>query len=97
SYRCFFLGFSVGMNDYANESIKISIGKIHIPASDFEDCPEVKPQLLALYPGLDFTCGPLGFFYSNLKLPANMSTNDADKIIMDALELAIYGNWILTE
>ena len=97
SYRCFFLEFPVGLDNFANEPIEISIGKIHVPVHDFSDCPDVKPQLVALYPGLDFTCGPVGFFYTNLKLPADMSTSEADKIIMDALEQAIYDNWTLTE
>jgi len=97
SYRCFFLGFSVGTNDYGNAPVKISVGKVHVPASDASNCPSIKPQLLALYPGLDFTCGSMGFFYTNLKVPSGMTESQADTLIMDAMEYAIYGPWVLSE
>jgi DNA-binding CsgD family transcriptional regulator len=95
SYRCFFFEFPVGSNDYGNEPVKISINEVHIP-SDASNCPSVKPQLVAQYPGLDFTCGSIGFFYTNLKVPSGMTESEADKIIMDAMEYAIYGPWVLS-
>jgi DNA-binding CsgD family transcriptional regulator len=97
SYRCFFFEFPVGSNDYGNEPVKISINEVHIP-SDASNCLSVKPQLVAQYPGLDFTCATEpGYYYSNLKLPTGMTESEADKVIMDALEYAIYGPWILSE
>jgi putative AdoMet-dependent methyltransferase len=56
-----------------------------------------KQQLVKLYPGLDFTCGPVGYFYTNVVLPGNLSSSQADKVIMDALEQAVYGPWTLSE
>jgi len=61
------------------------------------NCARAKQQLAYLYPGLDFTCGPAGFYYSNVVLPGNLSSSQADKAIMDALEQVIYGPWTLTE
>lgn len=97
SYRCFFLEFPVGLNNFADDPVLITIGKIHILISDATNCPYIKPQLLTLYPGLDFTCGSIGFFYTNLRVPSGMTESQADTIIMDAMESAIYGPWVLSE
>jgi len=96
TYRCFFLEFLTGAAEYASEPVTISIGKVFIP-TNLSNCPDVRTHLIEQYPGLDFTCGPMGFFYSNLKLPANMSKNAADLIIMDALDQVNYGDWVLSE
>jgi len=38
-----------------------------------------------------------GFYYSNLILPSGMSEGQTDTIIIDTLEQAIYGIWILSD
>jgi len=54
-------------------------------------------QIANLHPGQDFTCGPAGYFHTHLILPSNLSSSQADKIIMDALEQAVHGPWTRTE
>ena len=97
--RCFTLGFAAGTDQYGDTSISISINNFRVGAeTNLEaNCARAKQQFATQYPGLDFTCGPIGYFYSNLKLPASMTASQADKIIMDALEQVIYGPWSLAE
>lgn len=99
TYRCFILEFPVGVSNYGSSPVSVSISDIRVDAvNNLEaNCARAKQQLAPQYPSLDFTCGPIGFFYSNLKLPSGMSKSQADTIIMDALEQAIYGNWLLSE
>jgi len=99
SYRCYIVEFPVGVSNYGNSPVSISITNIRVPAENNleANCTRAKQELAPQYPSLDFTCGPIGFFYSNLKLPSGMSKSQADTIIMNALEQAIYGNWVLSE
>ncbi|RME56532.1 hypothetical protein D6779_10465 [Candidatus Parcubacteria bacterium] len=97
--RCYIVEFPVGISNYGTSPVSISISDIRVPAENNleANCTRAKQQLASQYPGLDFACGAAGFFYSDLKLPPGMDANQADKIIMDALEQAIYGNWLLSE
>jgi DNA-binding CsgD family transcriptional regulator len=99
TYRCFTLGFATGTDAYGSESVSVTISSYRVDAStNLEtNCARAKQQLANLYHGLEFSCGPAGYFYSNVVLPGNMSSSQADKIIMDALEQVIYGPWTLTE
>lgn len=99
AYRCYIVEFPVGVNNYGTSPVSISISNIRVPAENnlAENCVRAKQELASPYPGLDFTCGSVGFYYTNPKIPSGMSESQADKIIMDALEQAIYGNWLLSE
>jgi DNA-binding CsgD family transcriptional regulator len=99
TYRCFTLGFPVGTGQYGEAPVSVAISSYRVPAeTNLEaNCARTKQQLANLYPGLDFTCGPAGYFYTKAVLPGNLSSSPAEKIIMDALEQAIYGPWTLTE
>jgi DNA-binding CsgD family transcriptional regulator len=99
SYRCYIVEFPVGASNYGSSPVSVSISNIRVPAENNleANCARAMQELAPQYPGLDFTCGPVGFYYSNLKLPSGMSKDQADKIIMDALEQAIYGNWLFSE
>jgi DNA-binding CsgD family transcriptional regulator len=99
TYRCFTLGFPVGSGQYGEAPVSVVISSYRVPAeTNLEaNCARTKQQIANLYPGLDFTCGPAGYYYTNVVLPGNLSTIQADKIIMDALEQAVYGPWTLSE
>ena len=99
SYRCVILEFPVGVSNYGDSQVSVSISNIRVPAENSLElnCARAKQILGPQYPGLDFTCGPAGFYYTNLKLPAALTQAQADILIMDALEQAIYGPWYLTE
>jgi DNA-binding CsgD family transcriptional regulator len=99
SYRCIILEFPVGVSNYGSSPVSVSISSIRVPAENYLElnCARAKQVLGPLYPGLDFTCGPLGFYYTNLVLPGGMTESQADILIMDALEQAIYGPWYLNE
>ena len=99
AYRCFTLGFATGTAAYGSQPVSVTISSYRVDAAtNLEaNCARAKLQLASRYPGLDFTCGPAGYFYSNVILPGNLSSSQADKAIMDALEQVIYGPWTLTE
>jgi len=99
AYRCYIVEFPVGVNNYDTSPVSISISNIRIPAENnlAANCVRAKQELASKYQGLDFTCGSAGFYYTNPKIPSGMNESQADKIIMDALEQAIYGNWLLSE
>jgi hypothetical protein len=51
---------------------------------------------MSQYPGLDFQCSfSMGGYYTNLQLPTGMTETQAQKIILDTIEGAIYGPWVL--
>ena len=59
-------------------------------------CQAARLDLMAQYPGLDFQCHfSMAGYATDLQLPAGMTRERADQIIMDAIEGAIYGPWIL--
>ncbi|MBK9925767.1 MAG: hypothetical protein IPP66_10785 [Anaerolineales bacterium] len=99
AYRCYVVEFPVGISNYGTSPVSISISNIRVPAENnlAANCVRAKQELAAQHPGLDFTCGSAGFYYTNPKIPSGMSESQADQIIMDALEQAMYGNWLLSE
>lgn len=59
-------------------------------------CETARQSLIAQYPGLDFHCNfSMAGYYTNLKLPSGLKREDAQQIIFDAIEGAIYGPWVL--
>ena len=67
------------------------------PGAPNEACQAARLNLMAEYPGLDFQCHFSGAgYYTNLQLPAGMTDTQAQKIIFDTIEGAIYGPWTLT-
>ena len=99
AYRCVILEFPVGVSNYGSSPVSVSISSIRVPAENYLElnCTRAKQVLGPQYPGLDFTCGPVGFYYTGLVLPGGMTEAQADILIMDALEQAIYGPWNLNE
>lgn len=98
---CFEFEFPVGQNILENaQSISVSIGSVRIlggSPNPQSDCERAKNNLSQQYPGLDFTCNfSYGGYYTDLKLPAGMNATQAQQIIFDAIERAVYGPWILT-
>ncbi|OJX39873.1 MAG: hypothetical protein BGO78_13950 [Chloroflexi bacterium 44-23] len=60
-------------------------------------CESARQSLISEYPGLDFHCQfSMAGYYTNLKFPPNLTREQADKIINDTIEGAIYGPWVLT-
>lgn len=82
------------------KSVAVSIGQVRIlggPNDPEGTCQRVRPNLIAQYPGLDFECHfSMSGYYTNLKVPAGMTAEQARQIIDDAIEGAINGPWILT-
>ena len=98
SYRCFETTFSVGEDELSQAGgLQFSIGAIKIDpvANQEENCARAQAEIRTSHPGLEFACGGRGFFYSLVDKPAGMSDQQADRIIMDALERTVYGPWVL--
>jgi len=59
-------------------------------------CQMARSNLVTQYPGLDFKCNfSMAGFYTDLQIPNGMSRNQAETIVMDAIQGAIYGPWTL--
>jgi hypothetical protein len=98
---CFEFEFPVAIEKVqAAQSVAISIAQVRIlggPNDPEGACQAAHAALTARYPGLDFTCQfSMAGYYPNLKLPPGMSREQADALIVDAIEGAIYGPWQLT-
>ncbi len=93
SYRCFVSAFTNTIP--AGENFSFSIGLIGKDGMLDEDCPAAQQVLITQYPDLKFTCRPLdgGALYTLTKQPNGMSDQEADRIIADAIQKNIYGNW----
>jgi hypothetical protein len=75
------------------EQVRI-VGGVNFPDSA---CQSAKETLIVQYPGLDFECHfSMAGYYTNLQLPAGMTSTQAEQLIFDAIEEAVYGPWILT-
>ena len=63
------------------------------------NCAQASIDLPVQYPGLSFTCLPFsaGAYYSGLQYPSSMTEAEADQIVRDGIEKAVYGPWILTK
>lgn len=60
-------------------------------------CQAAKVNLVERYPGLDFQCNySMAGYATNIKPPAGMTRENAEILINDAIEGAIYGPWTLT-
>lgn len=99
-HGCYEFEYPLGAAEFSEaETIVLSIDNVRVsPARSPEaDCQTAKPGLIAQYPGLDFQCNfSLAGYYTNLQLPAGMKREQAQQIITDAVEGAIYGPWTLT-
>lgn len=100
-WGCYEMRYQIGATviDQA-QSITLSIDnslRMSPPPGDPDaDCQAALPNLMAEYPGLDFQCHFSGAgYYTNLQLPAGMTETQAQKIIFDTIEGAIYGPWVL--
>jgi hypothetical protein len=96
-YKCFSFSYPASESVASGTSYQLSINKVELPPEvhQAENCANARQVLMASYPGLDFTCGGPGYWYTNLILPPGMTTEQADRLIMDAMSNTIYGPWNL--
>jgi len=96
-YKCFSFSYPVGASVASGVSYQLSIGNVGLPPEvhQSENCAYAKRTLMATYPGLDFTCGGPGFWYTNLVIPPGMTVEQSDRLILDAMSSTIYGPWNL--
>jgi hypothetical protein len=60
-------------------------------------CQTARLNLVAQHPGLDFQCHfSMAGYYTKLHLPTGMTQEQANTLIVDTIEGAIYGPWTLT-
>ena len=72
--------------------------RMDLPPGDSDAaCRMARSNLVTQYPSLDFTCHfSMAGFYTDLQIPNGMSRNQAEIIVMDAIQGAIYGPWTLS-
>jgi hypothetical protein len=99
-HGCYEFEYPLGAAEFNQaETIVLSIDNVRVsPArSPDADCQSAKPGLIAQHPGLDFQCNfSMAGYYTNLQSPSGMTREQAQQIITDAVEGAIYGPWTLT-
>jgi hypothetical protein len=98
AYKCFGFSFSLSSPTAAGAAYQLAIGKVELPpeVNQAENCAQAQQTLMAAYPGLDFTCGGPGYWYTGLVTPPGMTDAEADRLILDAMSSAIYGPWTLS-
>ncbi len=97
---CAYIQYQIGASeiDQAQQvEFVIHALRMDLPPGDTDAvCQAARSNLVAQYPGLDFNCHfSMSGFYTDLQIPSGMSRNQADIIIMDAIQGAIYGPWAL--
>ena len=98
---CFEFEFPVGATELSQaQHVAISIEQVRMMGGDpylDKACQAARLNLMAQYPGLDFQCHfSMAGYYTDLQLPDGMTKEQAQQIIFDAIEGAIYGPWALT-
>jgi hypothetical protein len=98
---CAYMVYQAGTTEIelaTHVSFVIDVLRMDLPPGDPDvTCQDAHLNLTAEYPGLDFQCHfSMAGFYTGLQVPEEMSREQADRIIMDAIQAAIYGPWILT-
>jgi len=97
---CFEFEFPVSESQIAQaNSINVSIEQVRILGGVNDpqgSCSSARLYLMAQYPGLDFLCNfSMAGYYTNLQLPAGMTVEQANTLIVDTIEGAIDGPWML--
>ncbi len=101
SIGCFEFQFPVSedrIDQAGNVSVSIEhvriLGGVNYPDSA---CQSARATLIVQYPGLDFECQfSMSGYHTALQLPVGMTATQAEQLIFDAVEGAVYGPWVLT-
>ena len=103
AHRCYHFVFPVTQVDIPDGTpVSVSISSLRYMDTNAAiieaNCAQASIDLPAQYPGLSFTCLPFsaGAYYSGLQLPASMTEAQANQLILDAIQDAVYGPWVLT-
>jgi hypothetical protein len=99
-HGCYEFEYALGAAEFNRaKRIVLSIDNVRVSPARYpdEDCQSARPRLIVQYRGLDFQCNfSMSGYYTNLQFPTGMTREQAQQIIMDAVEGAIYGPWTLT-
>lgn len=78
-------------------SIEGSLRMAPPPGDPDVACRTARLNLIAAYPGLDFECHfSMAGYYTDLQLPDGLTRDQANTLVVNAIEGAIYGPWTLT-
>jgi len=98
---CMVVAYQAGANDIDQASdVELVIdGGLRMsppPGDPNVACQTARQNLILEYPGLDFQCNfSMAGYYSDLELPGGMTKTQANSIITDTIEGAIYGPWVI--
>ncbi len=99
-HGCYQFEYPISAAEFGQaQHIVLSIDNVRISPARYpdEDCQSARADLVAKYPGLNFQCHfSMAGYFTNLQLPAGMTREQAQQIIVDAIEGAIYGPWVIT-
>jgi hypothetical protein len=60
------------------------------------ECEKAKSSLTQSYPGLNFICNfSMAGYFTNLTVPNSLTPEQANTLIVDTIEQAVYGPWII--
>jgi hypothetical protein len=100
-WGCYEFRYQVSAAEFeAAQGIRLSIdGSLRMsppPGDPNAACESARSDLIVQYPGLDFQCNfSMTGYYTDLRLPSSMNREQANQVIVDAIEDAIYGPWTL--
>lgn len=101
-FRCYYSIFQVSL-DFLNQqaAYQIVVGKItplELVENQRQRCEQIKPELKARYLGLDFICleSGSGRYVGNLSAPQGFTLEQAEVLVSDAIQGAVYGPWVVS-
>ena len=97
---CAYMQYEIGaaqIEQAQQVSFVIDTLRMDLPPGDPDTaCQAARLNLRAQYPGLDFQCHfSMAGAYTDLHLPAGMTGEQADRLITDTIQGAIYGPWMI--
>ncbi|PKO07907.1 MAG: hypothetical protein CVU40_18140 [Chloroflexi bacterium HGW-Chloroflexi-2] len=98
---CMVVTYQTGAKDIdqANDVELIIDGSLRMsppPGDPNVACQTARQKLITEYPDIDFQCNfSMAGYYTGLKLPNGMTQTQADSLITDTIEGAIYGPWTI--
>lgn len=99
TYRCYELDFPVGASDDVTE-VKVVVEKLQINLPEFltqEMCAEAEKEIHNTYSDFSFSCeiGKQGIGFTILGKPQDMTEDQANQLIFEALTETVEGPWEL--
>ncbi len=97
---CAYMQYQVGDSEISQaQEILFRFDQLRMelpPGNPNDACEATRSALITQYPDIDFKCDfSMAGYYTNLQTPTGIGYDQANQLIVDLIEGAIYGPWIL--